>query len=446
MSLLHNNGNGTFLDVTEDAGLLSLRPRQTASWADFDGDGWLDLFVGNEPAPPEQLPCELFHNNRDGAFTECASRLGLAVTGVCKGAVWGDTNNDGRADLYISRNGQTNLLFRNDGPAPGMGRLSKSEMRKRIGPAWRFTEVSAEAGVQEPIWSFPTWFFDYDNDGWEDILVFGYDQRDPQGHLKSVVAEYLGLPHEGPLPRLYHNRRDGSFEDVTGAAEMSTVLAAMGCNFGDLDNDGYLDFYVGTGDPDLRTLIPNRLFRNDQGRRFQDVTTAGGFGHFQKGHGIAFADIDNDGDQDVFADMGGFLVSDVAHNALFENPGFGNHWTTLQLEGVQSNRCAIGTRVRVDVDGPDGPRSIHRVVNTGGSFGSGPLRREIGLGRATKIRQLAITWPNTDRTDVYTDLPTDRLVTIREGRSKVDIAELRAISLSPSRGREPPPGGSYPLK
>src|SRR6185503_10507424 len=133
------------------------------------------------------------------------------------------------------------------------------------------------------IWSFPCWFWDYDNDGWEDLMVFGYDQREPQ--LTHIAADYLGLPNDGPKPILYHNKRDGTFEDVTEAVGLDKVLLAMGCNFGDLDNDGYPDFYVGTGDPDFRTLIPNRMFHSAGGRRFQDITTAGGFGHLQKGHG-----------------------------------------------------------------------------------------------------------------------------------------------------------------
>ena len=439
-SLLRNNGNGTFEDVTEAAGLLCLRPRQTAAWADFDGDGWLDLFIGNEPAPPnpDPMPCELYHNNRNGTFTECAWRLGLDVVGVCKAVVWGDYNNDGRPDLYISRNGQSNLLFRNDGPAPSMEGASPDEKRKRTGLAWWvFTEVAEQAGVSEPVWSFPCCFWDYDNDGWEDLLVLGYDQREPQ--LAHVAADYLGLPHQGSTPRLYHNKRNGTFEDVTEQTGMSRVLLAMGFNFGDLDNDGWLDFYVGTGDPDFRSLIPNRMFRNDRGKRFQDVTTAGGFGHLQKGHGIAFADLDNDGDQDIYAVMGGFAVADVAHNVLFENPGVGNHWITLKLEGVRSNRSAIGARIRVDVDSPEGDRSTYRTVGTGGSFGSNPLHQEIGLGQATAIRRVAITWPATGQTDVYENLPFDRFVTIREGKSKPKIAATKPLSLSPTRGLQPPP-------
>jgi hypothetical protein len=110
---------------------------------------------------------------------------------------------------------------------------------------------------------------------------------------------------------------------VTGAAKLDRVLHAMGSGFGDLDNDGWLDFYLGTGDPDLLTLIPNRMFRNAGGTHFQDVTTSGGFGHLQKGHGVSFADLDNDGDQDVHEDLGGAVTGDVYPNVLFENPGMG---------------------------------------------------------------------------------------------------------------------------
>jgi hypothetical protein len=431
-SLLRNNRDGTFEDVTEQAGMLTMRPRQTAAWGDFDGDGWLDVFIGNEPAPPTQYPCELYHNNRDGTFTECAERLGVAALGMCKGAAWGDYNNDGRPDLYISRNGQNNLLFRNDGSVTGG---SKSTPTGKS-PAWRFTDVTGQAGVDGPVWSFPCWFWDYDNDGWEDLMVMGYDQREPQ--LKHVAADYLGIPNDGPKPILYHNRRDGTFEDVTKGVGLDKVLLAMGVNFGDLDNDGFLDFYVGTGDPDFRTLIPNRMFRNDGGKRFQDVTTAGGFGHLQKGHGIAFADIDNDGDQDIYADLGGFAVADRAHNVLFENPGFENRWITLRLEGKRSNRSAIGSRIRLALETPDGPRSIYLTVGTGGSFGSASLQQEIGLGNATKVRELSITWPATGTIDRYLDLPLDAIVTVQEGNAKPKIAHAKPISLSPSRGREPP--------
>src|SRR5690606_16860929 len=141
---------------------------------------------------------------------------------------------------------------------------------------------------------------------------------------------------------------------------------------------------------DLRTLIPNRMFRNAEGRFFQDVTTATGTGHIQKGHGIAFADMDDDGCQDVYVALGGALTGDFARNALFHNPGNSNKWIKLKLTGVTANRAAIGARIKVTVRTPGGKREIHRVVSSGGSFGSNPLRQEIGLANATAIESVDI--------------------------------------------------------
>jgi hypothetical protein len=392
-----------FEDVTEEAGLLRLHPTQTAVWFDYNSDGWLDLFVGNESTREEAAPCELFRNNGNGTFTECAATAGVAVVGFVKGVACGDFNNDGRPDLYLSRLGEPNLLFRNDGP-------------KAVGDPkadWRFTDVTAAAKVAEPLHSFPTWFFDYDNDGWLDLFVSGYFLND----VGMVVADYLGLPHKGERARLYHNNRDGTFTDVTKEAGLYKVLLAMGSNFGDLDNDGFLDFYLGTGDPDFSTLVPNRMFRNADGKIFQDVTTAGGFGHLQKGHGISFADLNNDGQQDIYEVMGGAYPGDNYRNVLYANPGSTNHWIKLQLEGVRSNRAAIGARIRIEVETAQGPRSIYKTANTGGSFGANPLRQEIGLGQATSVRRLEIWWPAVGITQNFQGLKMDHCYKIREGES-----------------------------
>ena len=401
LSLLRNNADGTFADVTEEAGLLRFHPTQTAVWLDYDGDGWLDLFVGNESTQEEAAPCELFRNNGDGTFTECAAAAGVAVVGFVKGVAADDYNNDGRPDLYLSRLGQPNVLFRNDGPG-----VAGNARR-----GWKFTDVTAAAGVAEPIHSFPTWFFDYDNDGWPDLFVGGYFLND----VGMVAADYLELPNKGERARLYHNNRDGTFIDVTRETGLYKVLLAMGANFGDLDNDGFLDFYLGTGDPDFSSLIPNRMFRNAEGRRFQDVTTAGGFGHLQKGHGISFADLNNDGQQDIYEVMGGAYAGDNYRNVLYANPGNSNHWIKLKLEGVRSNRAGIGARLALEVLTPLGPRMIHKTVNTGGSFGASPLRQEIGLGQATSIRQLEIRWPGSGLRQVVQGLEMDRLYQIKEG-------------------------------
>ena len=232
----------------------------------------------------------------------------------------------------------------------------------------------------------------------------------------------MGRPSEHAKARLYRNRGDGTFEDVSAAMGVDREALTMGANYGDLDNDGWLDFYLGTGAPDFRVQVPNLMFRNDGGRRFQDVTTSGGFGHLQKGHGIAFGDVDGDGDQDILAVMGGAYESDVYQDALFENPGHGNRWVTLRLEGTTANRSALGARLRLDLRTADGRRSIHRVVSTGGSFGSSSLQQEIGLGDAREIERLEVAWPGGG-VETFEDVPMDRIVLVREGEPEVRIWE-----------------------
>ena len=203
---------------------------------------------------------------------------------------------------------------------------------------------------------------------------------------------------------------------MTQAAGLYKVVPAMGLNFGDLDNDGWLDFYLGTGNPDLGTLVPNRMFRNAEGRVFQDVTTAGNFGHLQKGHGVCFGDIDNDGDQDVFEVMGGAYLADKAYSALYENPGNANRWLDARARGRALQPQRAGRAHQGDgLDAEGGPRVLHRTVGSGGSFGASPLRQEIGLGDATGIDSVEITWPGSGRTQRLDGLQLDRRYRVREG-------------------------------
>ncbi|MSU37117.1 MAG: CRTAC1 family protein [Pedosphaera sp.] len=414
-SLLRNNGNGTFTDVTEEVGLLSFHPTQTSVWFDFDGDGWLDVFIGNESTDPDDPDrCELFRNNRDGTFTESALVSGIHVARYVKGVTCADYDQDGRPDLYLSCLDGPNLLFHNDGPGAAPGRL-------------KFTEVGQKAGVTEPTHSFATWFFDYDNDGWEDLFVSGYSIR----NVGDVAADYLGLAHEGELPRLYHNNHDGTFTDESVAAHLNRVCMTMGSNFGDVDNDGWLDFYLGTGDPELSTLVPNRMFRNAGGKRFQEVTTSTGTGHLQKGHGVGFADLDNDGDQDIYAVIGGAFSGDNYRNVLFQNPGNPNHWLKLKLEGTKANRAAIGARLKLSVQSPSGSRDICKTVNSGGSFGSSPLRQELGLGDAIAITVLEIVWPGSGRRQLVRGLELDHGYALREGDNEVAELKLPRITFQP---------------
>jgi hypothetical protein len=416
-SLLRNRGDGTFEDVTETAGVLSFHPTQTGAFADFDGDGWLDLVVGNESSREgAQHPCELYLNRRDGTFTNVAKETGAAVIAFVKGVAVGDYDNDGRPDLYYSRRGEANTLLHNVPDAtPG-------------GPGFRFVDVTKAAGVQQPRVSFATWFFDYDNDGWLDLFVatnggFGKMTRN------SVGSFLVGSAGATEMPKLYHNEHNGRFRDVSAATHVDRAILTMGSNYGDLDNDGWLDFYLGNGAPDLTALLPNRMFRNDGGKRFQDVTSAGGFGHLQKGHGIAFADLDGDGDQDVVLEVGGFLAGDAYANVVFENPGNANHWITLRLKGVKANRCAIGARIEVHVATPSGERSMHVVAGTGGSFGSSTLQQEIGLGDAEKILYVGVRWPGSNTVQRVEGLPLDRVVAIEEGSPNFQVVPVKPFKL-----------------
>jgi hypothetical protein len=384
-------------------------------WFDYDGDGWLDLFIGNETLDPKDPdPCQLFHNNHDGTFTECATPCGLSLQAFVKGVASADYDHDGRPDLYITSRDHGNRLYHNDGPDSS--------------GQWRFSDVTQRSGVSEPLHSFPTWFFDYDNDGWEDIFVAGYFVQ----NVGDVAADYLGMPTQGALAKLYHNNQDGTFSDVTKSAHLNHVLLAMGCNFGDLDNDGWLDFYLGTGNPDLSMVIPNRMFRNAEGRFFQDVTTATGTGHLQKGHGVGFADFNNDGAEDIFEVIGGSYTGDNYRSVLFHNPGNANHWLKLKLEGTRSNRAAIGARIKVTVTTGSGQRRIFKIVNSGGSFGASPLRQEIGVGDASGISEVEIRWPASGTTQIFKGLERDRCYRIREDDSKATLWDLKRFEFGTS--------------
>ena len=413
-SLLRNLGDGRFSDVTQQAGLLSLHPTQTAVWADFDRDGFLDLFIGNETWPDDgRHACELYRNRGDGTFDECAIPCGIDVTGIVKGVTAGDYDNDGWSDIYISRFNDENILLKNMG-------LQAS------GERWlQFQDVSKAANVEAPLRSFPTWFWDFDNDGWLDIFVAGFWVDD----VGEVAAEYLKMNTPAERPRLYRNLGNGTFEDVTNAKGLDVVSMPMGANYGDLDNDGWLDFYLGTGNPSVKMTIPNRVFRSDQGKRFLDVTTNGGFGHLQKGHGVSLADIDNDGDQDVFTVLGGAFTGDVAFNALYENPGNSNHWLTLRLIGTESNRDGIGTRIKVILQTPDGDRTVHALVGTGGSFGASSLQQELGLGNALGIKSLEINWPSSEKVQRFEDIPMDACIEIKEGETTFSHIPLNPFPL-----------------
>lgn len=410
MSLLHNRGDGTFEDVTLSAGLGEPIATQAAGWADYDNDGLVDLYVAGELVAHRhdlRNRGRLYHNRGGGTFEDVTAAAGVANDRFGKGVAWGDYDDDGRPDLYVSNLGQPNRLYHNEGDGT-------------------FIDVAAVLGVTEPLYGFACWFWDYDNDGRLDLWV-----NPNQATLSDVIRDQLGRPTPGERPRLYRNvGGDRPFRDVTAQLGLDRVVLPMGSNFGDVDNDGFLDIYLGTGRPSYAYLMPNVLFRNDGGRRFEDVTAATGTGHLQKGHGVAFADWDRDGDLDLFVEAGGAVPGDRAHNVLFQNPGYGNHWLTIKLVGVRTNRAALGARIRVDLAGPgDEVVSRHRTVTAGSSFGGNPLACTVGLGRAAAIRALEITWPTSGTRQTFRAVPIDRSIEITEGKKDFRVLDAPPIPL-----------------
>jgi hypothetical protein len=171
------------------------------------------------------------------------------------------------------------------------------------------------------------------------------------------------------------------------------------------------------------------MFRNAGGKFFQDVTTATGTGHIQKGHAIAFADLDDDGSQDIYVTLGGAFSGDFARNALFLNPGHTNHWLKLKLVGTKANRFAIGARIKVTLQTRTGTRELHRVVGSGGSFGSNPFRQEIGLGDALAISAVDIHWPGSNTRQTLTGLKLNRSYEIRENDERALVLRLHPVRL-----------------
>ena len=412
MSLMRNNCNGTFTDVTREAGLSQPVSSQTAVWADIDNDGFVDLFMGNERGP-----AHLFRNRGDGTFEDISHSAGIDASTFTKAIVSADYDNDGYPDFYVSNLNGDNLLYHNNGNRT-------------------FTEVAKKAGVERPWTSFAAWFFDYDNDGLPDLFVTSYYMS-----VDEVMKSYLGLPYNAETLKLYKNLGDGNFRDVTREVGLDRVFMPMAANFGDIDNDGFLDIYMGMGNPSYASMTPYELLRNKDGKSFVDVTASAGVGDLHKGHGIAFADIDNDGDEDILTVTGGAVPGDAHAFRLYENPGNGNHW--ISLVGVKTNRAALGARIKVSVlEGGKIQRSIYRTVGSGGSFGASPLQQHIGLGKSAETVNLEIWWPTSNTRQNFTNLKVDQFLEIKEFATEYSKLEKRAFRLGGNR--RPPPSSTHP--
>ncbi len=435
MSLLRNVGDGRFEDVTVAAGLGEPIAAHSAAWGDFDNDGRVDLYVCGEFAATSRaglfagdgslIPGDprnhgrLYRNNGNGTFTDVAERAGVRNNRYAKGAAWGDIDGDGDADLYVSNLGQENRLYRNNGDGT-------------------FADVATELGVAGPVASFSCGFLDYDNDGRLDLFVIEYNAS-----LEQWVASQLGQRDGNPShPWLYHNEGAAGFREVGATAGMDRIVMGMGMGMGDIDNDGYLDIYIGTGRPDYSSLMPNVLYKNVEGRRFEDISMSSGTGHLQKGHGISLGDYDRDGDVDIFIEVGGAVPGDRATNLLFRNPGQGRHWLEVKLIGTQTNRAGIGARIQADFTTRSGSkRSVFRQVGATSTYGGSSLVEHIGLGDAGTVDTLTITWPASRTTQTFRCIPADRTIEVTEGAS--EYRELARPGALPAAAR---PAGADPAE
>ncbi len=401
LSLLRNTGGGRFEDVTARSGLGEPIATESAAWADYDADGRLDLFVcgeyrrlpgSSDPEPDPRNSCRLYHNQGDGTFEDVAARAGVLNDRWAKGSAWGDYDGDGRPDLFVSNMGSPPRLYHNEGHGT-------------------FRDAAPALGLLGPPHGFTCLFWDYDNDGRPDIFV-----SDWGGSLSESVAAYLGLPAGSDNhARLYHNLGAAGFREVSREAGLARPVPVMSANAADIDNDGDLDLHLGTGWMSLSGLVPDLTYVNTGGR-FEDVTEATGTGHLQKGHGVSFADYDDDGDLDLFVVLGGGYPGDRGYNALFRNPTRGRHWLKVRLVGTKSNRSALGATLRADLKRPDGStRSVHRVIGNNGSFGGNSLVELIGLSETPLVDRLTVTWPTTGAVQTFLALPADQSIEITEG-------------------------------
>lgn len=371
---LYRNVGGRFEDVTSKSGAGDPGSGFISLWGDFDNDGYLDLAIANGVLRDGSTP-QVYRNNGNGTFTNMTRQAGI-VEPPSYGAIGialGDYDGDGDLDLLVNGLDRSpNRLYRNDGK-------------------WKFTEVAREAGIlQPPHNGFVCFFFDYNNDGRPDILTTSLAPW--EAVVEGMTAGYRPATLHPDAVRLFRNNGDGRFTDVTMAAGLHFPMGVMGAGVADIDNDGYVDIYFGTGDPQLSRLEPNRLFRNQGDGTFVDVTALTNFARpGNKGHGVSFIDLDEDGDLEIYAQLGGHYQGDHARNALYENrSGNRKHWLEVDLTG--------GNPVGVSLTLVAGGLKQHREVKGGEGFGaSNPMRVHFGLGKEETVESLEIRWPTGER-------------------------------------------------
>lgn len=416
-TLLMNTGSG-FRDVTLNASLTKAGATQASAWADFNLDGWIDLVVAYESLPGYERGIDLYINQKGESFKNEATAYGLTMNHFFKGCVATDVNNDKYPDIYFSS------IMNNNFIAVNQGASGKSS----------FTFTDPGHVVSAPKNSFPCWSFDYNNDGSEDIWVSGYSNEGTPA--KTWMESHMGKADRDFLPKLYQNKGNMVFEEVGISMGLTEVAYTMGCNFGDINTDGFLDFYLATGNPLYQSIVPNKMYLNMEGKKFEDVSYSGGFANIQKGHGVGFGDFDHDGDEDMYVVIGGAFDGDGFYNCLFENPNeHQNNWLILDLTGTTANKDAIGARVTVSVQENGAERKIYRTVTSGASFGGNSMALEIGLRKATSVSSVTVQWPCRDCPDQsFTGMQLNKAYSLTQGESAPAPIQYQAVKMGGKAG------------
>jgi hypothetical protein len=414
-TLYRNNGDATFTDVTAQAGVSDDLWSTSAAFVDYDRDGHLDLFVanyvdftlpGNKPcADPigardycsprvyHPVPDRLYRNNGNGTFTNVSETAGIIkADGAGLGVSTGDYNQDGWLDLYVANDATPNQLWinRKNGTFVDEGMISGSAMNATGNPEGSMGIASG----------------DFDQDGDEDLFV------------TNIIGETFVL---------YQNDSKGNFEDVrtrVGLGRPTADSTGFGTDWIDFDNDGWLDLFIANGAVNIVETqrgqarpfaMKNQLFRNRGDGSFEEATTSAGpaFGKAEIGRGVAFGDIDNDGDVDYVVSNNGGPATLFLNRASRTN-------TSLQVRLQQpgANRLAFGAWVGVE---RSGRKTLWRRVKTDGSYlSASDVRLHFGLGESTKVDAVIVQWPNGER-ERFSDVKSPGLVTLQRGAgSKVD--------------------------
>ncbi len=393
-SLYRNNGDGTFTDVTANSGLDGWGPAFTASWVDYDNDGRLDLYVAFNLGSlfERKTKNRLFHNNGDGTFTDVTDSAGLVTEWPTIGHTWGDYDNDGRPDLFVSNSIGKSQLFHNNGDGT-------------------FTDVSREAGIDMYGLGSICYWIDYDNDGWLDLVQNVWSDSEDVIH---TLQNGEGPPDGQPV-RIWRNNRDGTFSLRSRELGVTGCWGSMSGNAGDINNDGFMDIVLGNGSPRMERVEPLTLLESD-GRGFRDTTFSAGLPVTGKSHGVNMADLFGDGRLTVIVASGGAYPGDLLTVGAFlpkERPG---NYLNVRLVGTRSNRSAIGARLEIVAGG----RSQHKLVSGGSQFGCLPFEQHVGLGTATEVEAIEIRWPSGLRQRIAGPIAANNTICITEGDDRLD--------------------------